>query len=596
MPAVFYERHDRTRRAEKVGRVQAVTMRGGKRSGLRRYVSVLDGVRPYQQGWLQRDIVAGITLAALAIPEVMGYAKIAGMPVLTGLYTILIPIVAFALFGSSRHLVVGADSATATIMFAGTAGLGIAGLQPATPRWVALAGLSALLAGGLLWLARLARLGFLADFLSRTVLVGFLSGVGVQVATSQLGGMLGIPKQPAGVPFFSDNLVEFFKTVGHIGQLSWPAALVSASVLAVVVGFERWDKAIPGGLVAVVGSIVASWALDLQAHHVSTLGPVPSGLPSIALPSGVSWGDATRLVPTAASLFLVILAQSAATSRAYAVKYNERVEENTDLVGLGLANLTAGLSGSFVVNGSPTKTAMVDQANSHTQVAQLTTAVMVAIVLLLSTRPLRYLPDAVLSSVVFLLGVRLVAVTAMRRIYRLRRDEFWVALVTAIAVITVGVEQGIILAIVLSLIVHVQRHITPHNAVVRWDRQGQFRLAKPTPGAVSEPGLVVYRFAVGIFYANVELLLEEVMSLVNVPDPPRWLVLDADAIDDVDYSGAQTLLELADQLSQRGVVFAVAEANDDIRRELDRFGLTDKIGPDRYFDSLHAARDAFHHA
>jgi sulfate permease, SulP family len=441
--------------------VQAVTMQGGERSGLRRYVSVLDGVRPYQRGWLQRDIVAGITLAALAIPEVMGYAKIAGMPVLTGLYTILIPIVAFALFGSSRHLVVGADSATAAIMFGGIAGLGTAGLQPATPRWVALAGLSALLAGGLLWLARLARLGFLADFLARTVLVGFLSGVGVQVATSQLGGMLGIPKQPAGVPFFSDNLVEFFNTLGHIGQLSWPTALVSASVLAVLVGFERWAKAIPGGLVAVVGSIVASWALDLQAHHVSTLGPVPSGLPSIALPSGVSWQDATRLLPTAASLFLVILAQSAATSRAYAAKHNERVEENTDLVGLGLANLTAGLSGGFVVNGSPTKTAIVDQANSHTQVAQLTTAVMVAIVLLLSTRPLQYLPNAVLSSVVFLLGVQLVAVTAMRRIYRLRRDEFWVALVTAMVVVAVGVEQGIVLAIVLSLIVHVKRHVTP---------------------------------------------------------------------------------------------------------------------------------------
>jgi high affinity sulfate transporter 1 len=570
-----------------------VTAEGTRRSGLGRFVSVLEGIRPYQRGWLQADIVAGITLAALAIPEVMGYTKIAGMPVITGLYTILIPIAAFALFGSSRHLVVGADSATAAIMFAGIASLGISGLQPATPQWVALAGLSALLAGGLLWLARLARLGFLADFLSRTVLIGFLTGVGIQVAIGQVAGMLEIPKQTSGIPFFSNNLIEFFKTLGHIGQASWSTALVSASVLAVLIIFERWVKAIPGGLVAVVGAIVASWALDLQAHGVTILGPVPSGLPSIGLPSGVTWHDAAKLLPAAVSMFLVILAQSAATSRAYAVKYNERFTENTDLVGLGLANLTAGLSGTFVVNGSPTKTEMVDEAKSHTQVAQLTTAVVVAVVLLFLTKPLQYLPNAVLSSVVFLIGVKLIAVRGMRAIYGLRRDEFWVALVTAIVVVVLGVEQGIILAIVLSLILHVKRHFTPHDAVVRWDEQGRLRLAEPTPGTVTEPGLVIYRFPVGIFYANAVRLSEDAMRLVNVPDPPRWFVLDAEAIDDIDYTGAQTLLELADHLKERGIVLAVAEASDDIRRELDRFGLTDKIGPDRYLDSLQAAREAF---
>ena len=573
--------------------MKAVTVQGAERSGLRRFVSILEGIRPYQRGWLQADIVAGITLAALAIPEVMGYTKIAGMPVITGLYTILIPIAAFALFGSSRHLVVGADSATAAIMFAGIAGLGISGLQPATPQWVALAGLSALLAGGLLLLARVARLGFLADFLSRTVLVGFLTGVGVQVAIGQVAGMLEIPKQTSGVPFFSNNLIEFFKTLGHIGQASWSTALVSVSVLAVLIVFERWIKAIPGGLVAVVGAIVASWALDLQTHGVSILGPVPSGLPSIGLPSGVSWHDAALLLPAAVSMFLVILAQSAATSRAYAVKYNERFTENTDLVGLGLANLTAGLSGTFVVNGSPTKTEMVDEAKSHTQVAQLTTAVVVAVVLLFLTKPLQYLPNAVLSSVVFLIGVKLIAVRGMRAIYGLRPDEFWVALVTAIVVVVLGVEQGILLAIVLSLIVHVKRHFTPHDAVVRFDEQGHVRLAEPTPGTVTEPGLVIYRFPVGIFYANAVRLSEDAMRLVNVPDPPRWFVLDAEAIDDIDYTGAQTLLELADHLHQRGIVLAVAEASDDLRRELDRFGLTDKIGPDRYLDSLQAAREAF---
>src|SRR5436189_4945667 len=197
-----------------------------------RSVPLFAGIRPYQRSWLSRDIVAGVTLAALAIPEVMGYTKIAGTPVITGLYTLLLPIVAFAVLGSSRHLVVGGDSATAAILFAGIAGLGISGLRPYTSQWLALASLGALLAGGLLFLARLARLGFLADFLSRTVLVGFLTGVGVQAALGQVGGMLGIPKQTSGVPFFSGNLIEFFKTLGHIGQASWQTALVSASVLA----------------------------------------------------------------------------------------------------------------------------------------------------------------------------------------------------------------------------------------------------------------------------------------------------------------------------------------------------------------------------
>ncbi len=355
-------------------------------------------------------------------------------------------------------------------------------------------------------------------------------------------------------------------------------------------------RAIPGGLVAVAGSIVASWAFDLQAHSISILGTVPSGLPSIGLPSGVGWDGALSLLPVSGSMVLVILAQSAATSRTYAVRYNERYEANTDLVGLGLANLTAGLSGTFVVNGSPTKTEMVDEAKSHTQVAQLTTGAVVIIVLLFLTKPLQYLPNAVLSSVVFLIGLKLIAVKDMRTIYRLRRDEFWIALLTAVVVVTVGVGPGIVLAIVLSLIVHVQRHYSPHDAVMRLDEQGHWALTNPVPGTMTEPGLVVYRFGVGIFYANAQRLSEEVMGLVNVLNPPRWFVLQAEAIDDIDYTGGQTLLELAEQLGQRGIVFAVADATEHVRGQLDRFGLTARIGPEHFFARAHDARKAFHAA
>jgi high affinity sulfate transporter 1 len=551
-------------------------------------VALFESIRPYDRVWLTKDIVAGITLAALAIPEVMGYTKIAGTPVITGLYTILIPVLAFAVFGSSRHLVVGGDSATAAIMFAGIATLGVAGLQPYTSQWLALASLSALLAAGFLFLARIAKLGFLANFISRTVLVGFLTGVGVQVALGQFAGLFGVPSPKVSADRVSGTLIKFWDTLTELGQTSGATLAVSVAVLATLVVFERWVKAVPGGLVAVVGAIVVSWAADLASHGVSTLGHVPSGLPHIGLPHGVTWGDTTGLLATSASMFLVILAQSAATSRAYAVKYREPFVENDDLLGLCAANLAAGFSSTFVVNGSPTKTEMVDEAKSHTQVAQLTTAAVVALVLLFLTKPLQYLPNAVLAAVVFLIGLKLIDVADMRRIYRLRKNEFAVALVTAVVVVTVGVEQGIILAIVLSIVLHVRRHYLPRDTVVTWSPEGGFELQAASPGATSEPGLVIYRFGVGLFYANAQRLTDEAIGLVDVADPPRWFVLDASAMDDVDYTGGQTLTELSEQLKARKIVFATVGLDDDLRRELGLFGVDV-----REFASLEEVREAF---
>ncbi len=562
--------------------------------GLGRFVTLLEGIRPYKRDLLSRDMIAGVTLAALAIPEVMGYTKIAGTPVITGLYTILLPAAAFAVLGSSRHLVVGGDSATAAILYAGIAGLSVSGLQPGTNEWLSYASLAALITGGLLILARIARLGFLADFISRTVLVGFLTGVGIQVALGQFAGMLGVPSPSVSVDHVADTVIKFWDTLKEIPDTSGATLAVSLSVIATLIVFEKWIKAIPGGLVAVVGAIAISWAFDLESDGVSILGPVPSGLPSIGLPSGVGWDQVPELFATSVSMFLVIITQSAATSRAYAVKYKERFVENNDLVGLSFANLAAGLSSTFVVNGSPTKTEMADEAKSRTQVAMLTMAATVAIVLLFLTYPLQFMPNAVLSAVVFVIGVKLVDLANMKAIWRVRRDEFWVAALTAAVVVGVGVEQGIILAIVLSVILHVKRHYQPSDAVMTHDEQGRIVLAKPIPGTVTEPGLVVYRFPIGLFYANASRFAEDALGLVDGPDPPQWFVLLADGIDDVDYTGGETMVELAEQLAERGVVFAVAAANDAVRRELDLFGLTALIGEERYFESAEDAIAAFH--
>ena len=384
----------------------------------------MEGFLPLDRSRFPTEVVAGITLAALAIPEVMGYATIAGMPVVTGLYTIVLPMLVFAFFGSSRHLVVGADSATAAVMAAALAGMAATG----SSEYVALAGLLALMAGALMIIARLIKLGFIADFLSRTVLIGFLTGVGIQVAIGQLAGLIGVPTPSGG------SLRKLVDTVKAIPDTSMTTFAVSLGVIVTIVGLKLITDKIPGALIAVLGALAVSYFADLSEHGVSVLGTVPGGLPNFGLPDGMSWSDVGELFPTAVSIFVLILAQSAATSRAYAAKYNERFSEDTDLVGLGLANGAAAISGTFVVNGSPTKTQMVDSAGGRSQLAQITTGAITVIVLLFLTKPLEYLPNAVLAAVVFLIGIELVDIAGMRRIARVRPDEFVVALMTALAV------------------------------------------------------------------------------------------------------------------------------------------------------------------
>jgi high affinity sulfate transporter 1 len=546
----------------------------------------LRGILPIERAQVPTDIIAGITLAALAIPEVMGYTKIAGMPVVTGLYTILIPMTLYAFFGSSRHLVVGADSATAAIMSAGLVGLA----ATASPEYVAYAGILALLAAALLILARIVRLGFFADFLSRTALIGFLTGVGVQVAVGQISGMLGIPGGGAGLV---QQLVTDFK---QLGQTNLYTLAVSSAVLVIIVGCRRVNKRIPGALIAVIGAIVVSSLVNLSSYGVATLGTVPGGLPKIGLPAGVTLNVSVlrRILPIAFSMFIVILAQSAATSRAYATRYSESFNENIDLVGLGLANIGAGLSGTFVVNGSPTKTQMVDSAGGRSQLATLTTSVIVLIVLLFLTKPLAYMPDAVLSSVVFLIGVELVDAKGMRRILAERPAEFLVALITALVVIFIGVEQGILLAVVLSILFHTRHGYKPKNAVLAVDSSGKRRMVPVASHAQVIPGLMIYRFHHSLYYANAELLSQEVLELVDSAQPPlSWFCIDATAVDDIDFSAAATLRETYKRMQEKGVRLVLAEVDEQVRRELDRSELTDLIGQDAFFETLDDVEAAY---
>ena len=539
-------------------------------------LEILQGIRPIRSEQIPSEIVAGLTLAALAIPEVMGYTKISGTPVITGLYTILIPTILFAIFGSSRHLVVGADSTTAAILAAG-----LIGMAPVTSQqYVALAAVLAIMAAGFVLVARVIGLGFMADFLSRTVLIGFLTGVGIQVALGQVAGMLGL--EVVG----NHMLAKIWTDLQRIDQVNVYALSISFSALVVVVGAKRFSKKIPGALIAVVGTIVVSWALDLD-KYVHVLGTVPKGLPHIGLPRVIwSWDLMEKLAPTAFSMFVVILAQSAATSRACAARYNEYFSENTDLVGLGLANIGAGLSGTFVVNGSPTKTQMVDSAGGRTQLSLLITSAVVLMVLLFLTAPLAYMPEAVLSAIVFLIGIDLIDWNGMRSIFDQRRSEFWVALITTFVVVLVGVEQGILLAIALSLIDHTRRGYAPKNAVLVPSESGEWRPHPWTSKAQAAPGLIIYHFAHSMYYANAAVLEKEIMDLIKAVDPPvRWLCIDASAMDDVDYSAAETVRSLHRILMDKGIRLVIAQVMEDIPAQ-NSYHLRELFGDDAFYNTL----------
>lgn len=544
------------------------------------------GIGSLAPGDLRRNVVAGVTLASMNVPQVLGYTRIAGMPVVTGLYTLLLPLVAFALFGSSRHLVVAADSATAAIFAAAVAKMAPLG----SPKYIALVGTVALLTAGLLLIARVFRFGFIADFLSRTVLAGFLAGVGVQVGVAVLGEMLGLPAQS------HQTVGQLLELLPRLPQAHLPTLAISLSVVAVLLVCKYRFPRLPAALFVMVGGIVASVAFDFAGMGVTVIGPVPGGLPSLALPD-VTWQEVVALLPVAVSCFVIIVAQSAATSRVFAVRYRERVDVDADILGLAAANAAAACSGTFVVNGSLTQTEMADQAGARSQLAQVVAAAVVLLVLLFLTGPLQHLPRGVLAGLVFTIAVGLADPAKLLAFRKESPGEFKLAVVTLLAVALVGVQEGILLAMGLSLLRHVRHSYLPHTMVLVREPDGSLLPIPASPGAQSEPGLIIYRFGADLFYANETHFADEVRGLVaHAPAPVRRLVIDSGAISDIDFSAARMILELHAELQQAGVDMMFGRVTAPLRADMDRHGITAAIGTGRIFESLHeaiaAARDS----
>ena len=544
---------------------------------------LFQSIRPLNRSALAANFAAGISLAALNIPQALGYAKIAGMPVITGLYTLLLPVVAFAAFGSSRYLVVASDSATAAILAGGLAGLASAG----NTDYVSMAGLVALLTAGLLMLARLLKLGFLADFLSRTVLIGFLTGVGFQVGIAVLSEMLGV--EVHGV----NPVGQLFQVLRQLPNTHIPTLCLSAGVVALVLVLHRFAPRVPGALIAVVGTIAASALFDFTQHGIHVVGAVAGGLPHLSMPL-LNWTLINQLLPIAGSCFVMIVAQSAVTARAYAAKHHQVLDENRDLLGISAANAAAAFTGTFVVNGSPTQTAMVETSGGSNQLAHLSTALVVMLVLLFLTGPLQFLPICVLGAIVFTIAVRLVDLKGLSELRRKSPGEWILALITTGAVVLFGVEDGIMLALVLSLLQHVRHSYRPHTAVETRAPEGHWLMNPLSPEHMAAPGLIVYWFGSDLFYANFDRFAGQAHKLVtDSQSPVTWLVVDAGAITTIDYTAGGGLKELAKELDKKGITLVFAHINQNFRADLDRQELTEVIGPTRMFETLRECLAAY---
>lgn len=537
---------------------------------------------PLNRAAALRDALAGVSLASMDIPQVLGYARIAGMPPVTGLYTAFLPLFAFALFGASRHLVVAADSATATILSSRVSTMAAMG----SAEYIALAGMVALQTAALLLLARLFKLGFLADFLSRTVLVGFLAGVGVQVSVAMLGDLLGMT-----VPVPSSrSLAQLAYVASHALQFHGPTFGLALLVIVAILLGQRAAPRVPMPLIAVIGSIVASKMFDFAAHGIAVLGPLDGGLPALRFPA-VTWQQCLDLMPVAASCFVMIIAQSAAAARVYAQQYREDVDTNADILGLAAANTAAAFSGTFVVNGSPTQTAMAERAGARSQFGQIAFAAVVAVVLMFLSGYLRYLPHCVLAAIVFTIAIGLVNVRSLRDIRVESPGEFTLALVTAAAVVMIGVEHGILLAVALSLMRHVRHSYRPHTMVLTpVPPDGRWQFMPTAPGAMTTPEVIVYRFGADLFYANDHFFTVEVTELVDSASGClRHLIVDAGAITDLDYSAARTIGDLVETLRARGIAVSFGRVNRFLRGDMDRHGLTRVVGASNMFGTLHEA-------
>ncbi|MFD6394242.1 SulP family inorganic anion transporter [Nocardia sp. NPDC060259] len=542
----------------------------------------------YRRAWLRSDVVAGVTVAAYLVPQVMAYATVAGLPPVVGLWATIAPLAVYALLATSRQMSVGPESTTALLT-----AVTLAPLAAGDPeRYAALAALLALLVGALCLAASAARLGVLADLLSRPVLIGYLAGTAGLMIVGQLGRVTGVPV--TGVT----SMAQLRSFVANLGQWHPPTAALAFVVLAALLIMARWTPRAPGPLIAVLAATVAVAVFSLQRYGIGVVGEVPTGLPTPGLPA-IAMADVMALLLPAAGLAVVGFSDNALTARAFAARHGEHVQVNTELAALGATNVATALTHGFPVSCSGSRTTIADLMGARTQLYALVTLAAVLVVLFGATGVLAQFPVAALGALVVYAALRLVDVREFRRIARFRLSELFLALVTAGSVLVLGVLYGVLVAIALSVFDLLRRIARGHDAILGFvpDLAGMHDV-DDYPEAKPLAGLVVYRYDAPLFFANAEDFRQSALAAVDwwarrSGEPVRWFVLNVEANVEVDLTALDAVEQVRAELAARGVVFAMARVKQDLRVDLDASGLTERIGAERLFPTLPTAVEAF---
>jgi high affinity sulfate transporter 1 len=552
-----------------------------RRPWLHRIVPVAEHLPGYHRESLGRDALAGATVAALALPAGMAYAELAGLSPVNGLYALLLPAVAYAVFGSARTLIVGPEGAIATMV-----GAALIPLTQDPGERASLAALLALLVGAAYLIALVARLGWIADYLSLPVLIGYIHGVAVVMIVSQLAKLLGLSisaESPQG---------QVVEVVQEIGQANPATAVVGISCLVLLLVARRLLPRFPTPLIVVVLAIAASAALGLAQYGVAVIGDIPAGLPSLSLPD-FHLRRVLDILPAALGIFVVGFSDEILTARSFAGRRGQHVRADAELAAMGAGNLAAGISQGFPVGASGSRTAVNDQIGGRTQFSGLIAAGIVALVLLSLTAPMQYLPKAVLGAVIISASVGLFDRVAWRGLARVSRVEVGIAVTTMVGVIVLGVLPALLLAVALSVADAIRRSAKPHDAVLgrveRLDRYADVRLH---PSATRVPGVLVYRLDDRLFFANANYVQSRIReAIAGSPTPVHWLVFDAEGLNHVDATGIDLLTTLVESLRKESITFVFARLKSPMADHLREAGLIQLVGDDHLYPTVHAAVD-----
>jgi SulP family sulfate permease len=549
----------------------------------RRYLPFVESIRGYSRDKLSADAVAGLTVAALALPSAMAYAELAGLPVTAGLYALLLPVLAYAFLGTGLRVVVGPEGAVALLVASALAPLAAAG----SAEYATLAAGLAVAVGIVFLAARLLRLGWLADYFSQSVLVGYITGVAALMLLDQLEKLTGISSEQ------ENSVRAAIDVIIHLVDANLATMAVGAVALGLLVAFGRFLPRWPGALVVVVLGILASWLLDLQAHGVKITGAIPAGLPSYARPD-LTGSQLLSLIGPAMAIFLVSFSDSILMARSFAARHGESIDADQELLAFSLASAGAGLTQGMPIGASGSRTAVNESMKARSQVSGLVSFAAITLILLFLTAPIRYLPSAALGAVIVFASLKLIEPEQWRELTRSSRVEVVIAGVTTAVVLAVGVLPAIVVAVVLSIIDVVHRTATPGDAVLGYSQPDQrYADVRANPAAGVTPGTVVYRIQGRLFFANAHFLKRRVWAAVDgAPKPIHHLVLDAAMISGVDAAAVGAVREIHAGLSSRNITFNVAHATVELREQFDNTGLTELIGAERFHPTVTAAVEA----